>query len=109
MIIPNEWLEEIYENVARSSCLPSRNEDIRANVNKIIDMYPNKEWVLHSDQHKEFKDFFIKIISHQANPFRHMLTCNVNSEHGVLLPRIFGHTLCLVCPTCLCIQLNSPI
>lgn len=109
MNIPNEWIEEIYENVARSSCLPSRNEDIRMRVDEIIDMYPNREWVLRLDQQEEFKNFFIKIISHQANPFRHSLTCGVNSEHSLLLPRIFNHTLCLICPTCLCIQLNSPI
>lgn len=110
MNIPEDWLEEIYAKVGRSRCLPSRNEEVRSSIKNIIDMQLNKGWVLQPSLHRYFKDFFIKIISHQTNPFTHMLTCGVNSKHSLLLPRISdNHTLYLVCPTCGWIQLNVEI
>ena len=111
MKIPEEWLSEIYNNLLERSiierpCLSRIESDVIDHLNSQI----NIAWSFSESQAKEFKNFFISTIISQCNPWTHGLTCGIDSNHALLVPRIDSQNKCyLLCPSCGWVQYNSPI
>lgn len=105
MKIPSEWLTEIYTKIdGNPICRPSFTR-IEKEIRNYIESDFNKNWEIPLGQINNFKPFFINTILSQCNPMTHALTCGINSEHALLIPRIHHDNRCyLVCPTCGYIQ-----
>lgn len=62
------------------------------------------------EAYASFKNFCVSIMTHQGSMNVHPLTCGVNSNHALLVPRIIlpEATHILVCPTCGYVQSCLP-
>jgi hypothetical protein len=103
MKIPHDWISEIINNLKNESMgIGSLLEYEKI----IVDYWYNEfniEWDIKQDpQVKEiFKQFFIRITTHQCNFSTHQLTCGVDSNHKFMVPRITEAGIpYLICPTC---------
>ena len=111
MKIPHEWMSEIYnklleKNIMDRPCLSRLEQDVTDHLNSQF----NIAWDFSEKQAEEFKSFFIATITHQCNHWTHGLTCGVDSNHALLVPRIDSMNKCyLICPSCGWVQYNSPI
>jgi hypothetical protein len=107
MKIPKEWIEEAL-NIICDDRIPVHMRPSFFRVEKEVYEYVNSQfnenWE-YSKYSEEFKQFFINTIVNQCNPRTHGLTCGVNSEHAMLVPRVsYNYNPYLVCPTCGWIQ-----
>lgn len=64
----------------------------------------NKEYTayLTLEEYEKFKNFAVNILAHQSSVSVHPLTCGVDSNHELLVPRITltDNLHVIVCPTC---------
>jgi hypothetical protein len=123
MNIPKEWIEDIQSilfkhlpmfdihlyHKSKFNLEEYNDEYIKKEINKSIHWWLilpfNENWQIPKGQEDNFKDFFIRIASHQLMKNMHPLTCGVNSNHDSLFPRINSNGDCLlVCSDCGYIQ-----
>lgn len=73
------------------------DERIKGHIREYLDMPFNKD---HTKVDKNQEDLLITYAARQCRPDCHPMTCGVNSQHHLLVPRLIGHDVYLVCPTC---------
>ena len=111
MKIPREWTSEICNKLIEQIVIEKPEVFvIVATVDNYVNSQFNLAWTFSETQSQEFKKFFIATVVHQCNPWTHGLTCGIDSEHALLVPRIDSENKCyLICPSCGWVQYNSPI
>lgn len=107
MEIPQSWIDEILSKLDSNILIRPAARRIEKELIEYINLPINKSWDIPIGQKSDFKKFFIDTICSQINPFTHGLTCGINSEHALLVPRIhYDNRGYLVCPTCGYIQFH---
>jgi hypothetical protein len=101
MKIPQDWLSEYYRRLEGNIMIRPSLKRIEKEVEAYINHPFNANWELPSHQEEDFKEFFISTLLNQTNPLTHGLTCGVDSQHYLLVPRMDYRNKCyLICPTC---------
>jgi hypothetical protein len=110
MNISPESVQTIINNVKSWQCSFIRftDEQIRNEVIDYLNNSFNNKWNNGGLKDKAgFEKFCIFIASHQCNHRIHPLTCGVDSNHALLMPRQnYDGKNYLVCPTCGYIQFS---
>jgi hypothetical protein len=73
------------------------NENIKKYIKEYLEMSFNSK---NTSADKNLEDLLITYAARQCSPHMHPMTCGVNSQHDLLVPRLVGHDVYLVCPTC---------
>ncbi len=94
----NEMIEKAYERMTKSNYSLSEN-NIKKYLKKYIEM-PFNALHMCGKTDKNLEDLLIGYAATQCNNNQHPMTCGVNSQHELLVPRLSGSNVFLVCPTC---------
>lgn len=103
-----EIAKELYESNANKVFISKSLADYNIMVIDYVSSDYNNKWHIPKDTEETFKEFFYNIVKTQCNPYFHPLTCGVDSNHELLVPRMdYQGNKYLICPTCGYVQSNS--